>query len=516
MAENTKQAVLKSDKGKAAPVDVEEKVLQPQEEKPQLIVIFKPEFHVKVTQEGLEALDADVSPVQALLEQHNASLKLLFGQDEDRLRSQQEEVFATAPSEARSPGEAEDSQGGTIPDMASFFHVDGPVKDLEQLANDLRAQEYVEAAYFSPSGSLPQYIAFDVPDRNAPPATPTFVPRQSYLNPAPAGIDAIFAHTFPGGKGDGLKIIDCEWGWRFTHEDLSVNQGGVVAGTNSTDVSFVNHGTAVAGVVSGDANFHGITGIAPNAIFSASSFVGQSVGAAIKAAADKLRIGDVILLEIHAAGPNAPNPPQGQKGYIAIEWWPDALVAIRYAVAKGIVVVEAAGNGGENLDAAIYNNRPSGFPPWWQNPFNVQNPSSGGILVGAGCPPPGTHDRNHGPDRSRLDFSNWGARVDCQGWGREVTSTGYGDLQGGVNHDLWYTDRFSGTSSASPIVTGAVLVAQGIRKSAGRRLLTSPQFRSLLQSTGSQQQPSPIAPVTQRIGNRPDLRRLIPAAMNLA
>jgi subtilisin family serine protease len=312
-----------------------------------------------------------------------------------------------------------------------------------------------------------------------------------------------------------MKIIDCEWGWRFTHEVLSVNQGGVVVGTNSTDVSHVNHGTAVAGVVGGDTNFIGITGIAPNALFSGSSFVGQPVGAAIKAAADKLRIGDVILLEIHRPGPNARTRRQGQRGFIAIEWWPDALLAIRYAVAKGIIVVEAAGNGGENLDAAIYNTRPSDFPTWWRNPFTIQNPSSGAILVGAKCPPPGTHGRNHGPDHSRLDLSNWGARVDCQGWSREVTTTGYGDLQGGVNLDLWYTDRFSGTSSASPIVMGAVLVVQGIRKKAGRILLTSKQFRSLLRSTGSPQQASPIAPVTQRIGKRPDLRRLIPAAMSL-
>ena len=47
--------------------------------------------------------------------------------------------------------------------------------------------------------------------------------------------------------------------------------------------------------------------------------------------------------------------------------------------------------------------------------------------------PPGTHGRNHGADRSRLDFSNYGALIDAQGWGREVTTCGYGDLQGGAN-----------------------------------------------------------------------------------
>lgn len=191
---------------------------------------------------------------------------------------------------------------------------------------------------------------------------------------------------------------------------------------------------------------------------------------------DRLRRGDVIYLAAYRPGPNAPDPPQGPKGFIPLEFWPAEFVAIRYAVNKGIVVVEAAGNGLENLDAPIYNRRPTGFPTWWRNPFNLRNPSSGAILVGAGCPPPGVHGRNHGTDCSCLSFSNYSSRVDCQGWGMEVTSTGYGDLQGGVNQDLWYTDIFNGTSSASPIVTGGVLCVQGIRKKRERQFLTSLEF----------------------------------------
>src|SRR5262249_9974078 len=218
-----------------------------------------------------------------------------------------------------------------------------------------------------------------------------------YLAVASVCAVANFAWTTPGGGGQKVKVIDCEWAWRFTHEDLTQNQGGVVAGTSSGNT---DHGTAVLGVISGDRNAIGMTGITPEAVISASSFSDQSTAAAIKAAADKLGPGDIILLEIPRPGPRTPDPPQGQLGFIAIEWWPDDFAAIRYAVLKGIVVVEAAGNGFQNLDDAIYNTGQTGFPSSWTNPFNLANPSSGAVLVGAGAPPPGTHGNDHGPDRS--------------------------------------------------------------------------------------------------------------------
>jgi hypothetical protein len=379
----------------------------------------------------------------------------------------------------------------------------------------------VEAAYVKPAGAPPtvteaersQLLNDMQPDLgDAPPVTPSFIANQGYLAVAPGGIDAQFAGTLPGGGGSGVKIIDCEWAWRFTHEDLLQNQGGVVAGTSMGNT---DHGTAVLGVISGDRNSIGITGIAPDATVSASSFSDQSSAQAIKAAADKLGAGDIILLEIHRAGPNAPNPPRfpgDQLGYIAIEWWPDDFAAIRYAVLKGIIVVEAAGNGFQNLDDPIYSTRPIGFPASWTNPFNPSNPSSGAIIVGAGAPSPGTHGNDHGPDRSRLDFSNYGARVDVQGWGREVTTTGYGDLQGGSNEDLWYTNRFSGTSSASPVVVGALAATQGVLRARGHRRLNSASARLLVRACGSPQQDAPGRPSSQRIGTRPNLRELIPEA----
>jgi hypothetical protein len=135
--------------------------------------------------------------------------------------------------------------------------------------------------------------------------------------------------------------------------------------------------------------------------------------------------------------------------------------------------------------------------------------------VGAGAPPPGTHGNDHGPDRSRLDFSNHGRRLDAQGWGREVTSTGYGDLQGGSDRDLWYSDQFSGTSSASPIIVGTVGCLQGILRARALPPLTPAAVRQALRTTGSPQQDAPGRPHTERIGNRPDVRQIVAQVLGL-
>jgi hypothetical protein len=439
------------------------------------------------------AASEEASHIAELLRSESASIAPLFDTASD----------ATPES---THGDASDD------DLSRYFLVDVAPAQMESLATRLNEDASVEAAYVKPPAEPATVLDVSPTDQSAP-ATPNFRSRQHYLDAAPVGIDADYAWALAGGKGASVKVIDCEWGWNTNHEDLAANNTGLAGGTNSTNN---NHGTAVWGEIGGDHNAIGILGIAPDSPLGASSFVGQSTSGAIKKAADNLGAGDIILLEIHRRGPNGGGG--GQQGYIAIEWWPDDFAAIRYGVAKGIIVVEAAGNGWENLDAAIYNTPGAGFPASWKNPFKTTNPSSGAVVVGAGDPPTGTHGRTISPwnqpyvDRARCGFSNWGSRVDAQGWGWEVTTTGYGDLQGG-NRNQWYTDTFSGTSSASPIVTGALACTQGVLKAKGMPLMTSARARTLLRQTGSPQQSATGRPASQRIGNRPSLRQLIPAAL---
>ncbi|WP_306319275.1 MULTISPECIES: S8 family peptidase [unclassified Streptomyces] len=470
----------------------------------ELIVVARPEARLRVRADGVRsAAGADVSALNMFLGDEQLALEPLFG-GEDRVQG------------------ADEAPGADVPDLALFYRVRGGAERAQELRARIAALPEIDTAYVKPgavpaarassSASSPEDFeeARRLKEKTA--ATPDYTGRQGYLGPAPAGIDAQWAWRRLGGSGEGVTVIDVEGAWQLGHEDLSAKLAGIVVGTPISDVAWRNHGTAVLGVIGGDRNERGVTGIAPEAVTAAASFQGVGTAAAIHAAAERLGAGDVILIELHRPGPRFDfEPRDDQRGYIALEWWPDDFAAIKYATAKGVVVVGAAGNGAESLDDAVYERRPDSFPAWWHNPFNPSNRSSDAVLVGAGAPPPGTHGRDHGPDRSRLAFSNYGARVDAQGWGREVTTTGGfwdrpGDLQGGAEEIAWYTDTFSGTSSASPVVVGALTALQGMLKAGGQRPMTSRRAREVLRVTGTPQQDAPGRPASQRIGNRPDIK----------
>jgi hypothetical protein len=467
----------------------------------ELIVIVSPQARLRASPAGLMASDSPFTkPFIEALKSSGASMRPLFAGAEKQITLQSRAL----PS----------LRGPRASDLSGFFKVEARDEQLDQIAKNLREIQHVRGAYIKPATALPKLNLMLPRAPEAPPKTPDFTSHQGYLKAAPDGVDARYAWTLPGGKGEDVRIIDVEGEWRFTHEDLLRNKGGVVAGIPPNDVGWRNHGTAVIGEFGADDNKFGITGICPDAeVSSISIFPIEQMGSseAIRRAAERLRPGDIVLVELHRAGPRYGFIDRDdQAGYIPVEWWPDDFAVIQFATRKGIVVVEAGGNGGEDLDDDLYDTPQEGFPDDWKNPFKRSNRDSGAIVVGAGAPPSGTHGNNYGPDRSRLDFSNYGSMLDAQGWGREVTTCGYGDLQGGTNEDVWYTDQFSGTSSASPIVVGVIGCLQGILRSRKANVLTPSQVRQRLRSSGSAQTDAPGRAKCQRIGNRPDLRQLIP------
>ena len=191
-----------------------------------------------------------------------------------------------------------------------------------------------------------------------PPATPDFTARQIYLDAAPGGVDARWAWTQAGGRGArhphhrhrGRLALHARGPRRRTRAASS-------AARMSTDIGWRNHGTAVLGEFSGDVNSdrhhrHRARGGGERRLDLRRHRLG---GAPSTQAAARLSAGDSSCIELHRPGPRFNFAERDdQRGYIAVEWWPDDFAAIRNAANRGIIVVEAAGNGAENLDDAIY------------------------------------------------------------------------------------------------------------------------------------------------------------------
>jgi len=101
--------------------------------------------------------------------------------------------------------------------------------------------------------------------------------------------------------------------------------------------------------------------------------------------------------------------------------------------AWGLVCVEAAGNGAEDLD-----------DPSWGGLFDRQTRDSGAIIVVAGL-----------PHALRAEsFTTYGRRIDAHAWGSQIVTTGYGDLYNGGTLQTRYTATFGGTSGASQPLRG--------------------------------------------------------------
>lgn len=324
---------------------------------------------------------------------------------------------------------------------------------------------------FTPPGGEDSAPVFSTDSR----ATPDYQGSQGYLGAPPAGINALAASPLAGGRGQNLTVVDIELGWNFGHEDLPAPFW--TAGNLTSILDNRNHGTAVLGEIRGQDNGLGVRGIAPDARIGASSAYGVSTAAAITAAWQAISTGDVLLIELHAPGPAANG--DGQFGYLPMEYWQDNFDAILTVTANGGVVCEAAGNGTQDLDAPLYG---SVFDRNWRD--------SGAIMCGAatslGIP---------------YVWSNHGSRLDLNGWGGNVVSCGYGDLQGSPDftENQYYTASFSGTSSASPIVTGAVLALQGLAKETYGTTLDALTLREVLVETGTPQGAGSL------VGPRPDI-----------
>lgn len=379
--------------------------------------------------------------------------------------------------------------GEKLPDLNLFFHVQLPEEmDAAAALPLFRQSPLVEGAYpvakAAPPPLPPDYETSN--DSNFDAALNLNI-YQRYLDAAPDGMDVRYAWEGTGGRGSGIAICDVEYGFNY-HNDLPPITLLAVP-TKAYTNDYYEHGTAVLGMLGAKNNGWGATGMVTEAQFFFSpvhSTTGSfDIDNAITRCINKLDTGDVILLEQQTGGQNG--------NYVPVEWDPSVYAAIKTAVASGIIVVEAAGNGNEDLDHTFYQTAQPGHAP-----FTAAN-DSGAIIVGSAKSPwtPAPRAWNDGS-------STYGSTVDLQGWGMHVLTTGYGNYYNDDGDQLTYT-LFSGTSSASPMVTAAATIAQANYVAKNSSPATPATVKQLLINTGTAQADEG----TEHIGPQPNLRAAI-------
>jgi serine protease len=439
-------------------------------------------------------LARDVPPGESPdLRRHAAELELsalgqlldgLGGPDTRRL------ITSVKPGELlRMERAAAKSRWRPLNSLTRYWRIDARTLEqpLDELVKRFTRLPGVELAYA-------ELVAHD-PAVNA--ADDTFNAQQGYLDAAPTGINARWAWNQAGGEGQGIGVVDLEQGWRLGHEDLAGKAPTLIFNVNADGIGgYVgNHGTSVMGEIAADDNTRGVVGIAPTlgSLRATSHHDGATNGhvadAAI-AALPTMSAGDVLLIEV-------------QRNFLPSEIDVADFDAFRLATARGITVVEAAGNGGADLDA-------------WTDPMgrfrlnrgHADFRDSGAIMVGASQSPV-----VNGNSHARWTSSNFGSRIDCYAWGENITTCGYGDLTPVAGADADYTAVFGGTSGASPIIVGAAVLIQSMYRTATGTLLSPGQMRGILRDPANGTPQS--ATVAGTIGTMPDLQRIATNVLGL-
>lgn len=374
--------------------------------------------------------------------------------------------------------EAREVSGTVSPNMANWYRLTVPFDTAGDALRTLRSSRLVDYAARAPE---------PVP----PPVTPDYTEQQLHLNPAPTGIGSELSTTDPRIRGAGVTVVDLEYYWTASHEDLQlppstdIGEGEYIQYTAFGD----EHGTAVFGILVADDNGFGVTGAVPEADMKGisptmSEGFGYNPAGALTFLASRLNAGDVVLIEQQADG-----PAEGSSDYVPMEWNQANFDAIRQLSNLGIIVVETGGNGGYDLDSPEMLGR--------FDRFSVRD--SDAIMVGAG----------DSVTRSPLWFSSHGERVDLQGYGNNIVTTGGSSnfFQGGGfgQQDIRYTSSFGGTSGAGPIVTSAVVSVLSYLKATGQPPMTADQIVSLLRLTGT---PQPESDTTE-IGPLPNIEAAV-------
>ncbi|MBA9026004.1 S8 family peptidase [Peribacillus huizhouensis] len=256
----------------------------------------------------------------------------------------------------------------------------------------------------------------------------------------PKGIELIQApKLWEKSKGKDITVAILDTGCDVDHPDL---QGRIIGGRNFTEddngnsdifKDYNGHGTHVAGTIAAVENGVGVVGVAPEAnllILKVLDHRGSGQYEWIINGINYAVEQKVDIISMSLGGP---------------EDVPELHQAIQNAIAKHILVVCAAGNEGDGRDTTDE----LGYPGCYNEVISV-----------------GSVDLN----RRSSDFTNSNKEVDLVAPGEEILSTYLGGKYA----------KLSGTSMATPHISGALALIKEISNKSFERNLTEPELYAQL------------------------------------
>ncbi|SFU53129.1 Subtilase family protein [Pustulibacterium marinum] len=311
----------------------------------------------------------------------------------------------------------------------TLYNVDE--NDIDLIFNELHNVNNIEPLYWETSNPIKVLSS-----GNEIVTTEPLYSQQLYLHNQ-SGINIDHVRNIDGNRGEYLNIKIIEEGVFIQHQDFfGLNLSTVGNNTNNDGV-----GTAVASIIAAQDNGFGMMGITPSLsnmqIFSPSSNGGK-LGALIYAIITS-HDNSLILISDQFSGFNGqPNMP-----YEVAE---DLRDAIKLAIARDIIIIQSAGDGGLNLDE---------FEDYLgRRIFDIQSADydkSNSIMVAAS-----KYD-SIAKQHTKADFTNYGTCVSGFAQGEDVL-VGTRD----ATSALPYYGLKSGTALSAAIVAGSILSFKGM------------------------------------------------------
>lgn len=406
----------------------------------------------------------------------------------------------------------EEQQDDALMVLGNYYYLAQPDSMLNDtfvsLIRDLAALEYIEALQFvAPPTPQPflllagsaviatlltgtAVVLGNKANENAKP-TPDFEDLQTYLD-APSNrwqgmnIRKAWANQ---AKGKGARVHFSDGGLYASHEDLQGNPNLKIVNFKPNDDP--EHGTASLGILLASANGIGMTGICHEAEVylydnRALDDLGRSL--TLKQLLRNVQAGDIVAVNRQTANINVLStflPSLHDR-----DWWDVS----RALTERGAIVVNAASNGSTRTDSEKGTTLGYGvdLSQW---PFFHDHGEADAILVGACQSWDGKPHQysNHSYQHRMLNA-----------WGDSVATLGYGKLQDKSGEDRDYTNTYSGTSSATPLVTGALSVIQGYAIQQHHLYLNANQMHLLVMQSGYADATLPLTDVLP-MGRRPNV-----------